>query len=104
MTTEKSTSTVEEKVTATEIVMETSTRTMTTQSFSTKNVTVTLTEPVAIVETVTVCERAHSTVDTDAKTILSSSIYWHQNIPLLLVTVSLVAAAALFARLAARKH
>lgn len=104
MTTEKSTSTMEEKITATEIVMETSTRTMTTQSFSTKNVTVTLTVPVAIVETVTVRERAHPTVDTDTKTILSSSISWHQNIPLLLVTVSLVAAAALFATLVERKR
>lgn len=104
MTTEKSTSTVEEKVTSTEIVMKTSTRTMTTHSFSTQNVTVTLTEPVAIVETITVRETAPATVDTATETAPPSSIPWHQNLPPLLVTVSLIAAAAVFATLVIWKH
>jgi len=104
MTTEKSTSTVEEKVTATEIVMKTSTRTMTTHSFSTKNVTVTLTEPVAIVETITVRERVPTTVETTTITIPPSSIPWHQNLSPLLVTVSLVVAVAVFATFMIWKH
>lgn len=104
MTTEKSTSTVEGKVTTTEIVMKTSTRTMTTFSFSTQNVTVTPTEPVAIVETITVRERVPTTVETTTITIRPSSIRWHQNLPPLLVTVSLVVTVAVFATFVIWKH
>jgi len=104
MTTEKSTSTVEEKVTATEIVMKTSTRTITTFSLSTQNHTVTLTEPLTIVGTITVRERAPTTVETTTTTITPSNIPWHQNPPPLLVTVSLVAAVAVFATFVIWKH
>jgi len=103
-TTETSTSTVEKKDTVTKIVVETSTHTLTTLHFSTQKVTVTLTEPVPLTETATVHQGTPARVETATKTTLPSGFSWRQDLPVLLVMVSLAAVVAAFATRVLGKH
>lgn len=104
VTTETSTSTVEKKATVTKTTVETFTHTTTTLSYSSQNVTATVTEPVGLTETVTVHQRAPTTVGTAVKTVPSSGFPWDQNLPLLATLFSLAAVVAVLAALALRKH